>query len=410
MLPSLLHMGFDNHYNCVDEHDYNQRMQILLPFETIRMIRCLGVLAMGALILVQHFFGDHSFDGETFLPKESFYNGEAAYLLNQSSATWGQNLSSENSLPNPCASDKYKVYKGCTGYTNDASEAHHNVKNGFCTNAGCDYYEKPHYNETDRVYEISNAGQLYAYADNAQTVYTKGARLTADIVVNEGTLIQEDGTPVAKTDDIRMWDEVFRTSGYPYNNQKLVFDGNNHSISGLYANGSGPQGFALYNYGTIKNLQIKNSVFISTDGNAGGIVAGFPIGPADYKECLLAFLQFVLEFCRPRGSKKERCFCCAARCFLQTAFAISTPVSFLCIFPSFHLVVKERQGAVPMAERYFAFLRILFPEDTSGSPPVWIYLFARNKKRPHYALWHSTTACGCRQKNCLVMTAVCLMF
>ena len=243
-----------------------------------------------------------------------------------------------------------------------------------------------------------------------QTVYTKGARLTADIVVNEGTLIQEDGTPVAKTDDIRMWDEVFRTSGYPYNNQKLVFDGNNHSISGLYANGSGPQGFALYNYGTIKNLQIKNSVFISTDGNAGGIVAGFPIGPADYKECLLAFLRFVLEFCRPRGSKKERCFCCAARCFLQTAFAISTPVSFLCIFPSFHLVVKERQGAVPMAERYFAFLRILFPEDTSGSPPVWIYLFARNKKRPHYALWHSTTACGCRQKNRLVMTAVCLMF
>lgn len=200
------------------------------------------------------FFGDHSFDGETFLPKESFYNGEAAYLLNQSSATWGQNLSSENSLPNPCASDKYKVYKGCTGYTNDASEAHHNIKNGFCTNAGCDYYEKPYYNETDGVYEISNAGQLYAYADNAQTVYTKGARLTADIVVNEGTLIQEDGTPVARTDDIRMWDEVFRTSGYPYNNQKLVFDGNNHSISGLYANGSGPQGFALYNYGTIKNL------------------------------------------------------------------------------------------------------------------------------------------------------------
>lgn len=119
------------------------------------------------------FFGNHSFDGGTFLPKESFYNGEAAYLLNQSSATWGQNLSSENSLPNPCASDKYKVYKGCTGYTNDASEAHHNIKNGFCTNAGCDYYEKPHYNETDGVYEISNAGQLYAYADNAQTVYTR---------------------------------------------------------------------------------------------------------------------------------------------------------------------------------------------------------------------------------------------
>ena len=31
----LLHMGFDNHYNCVDEHDYNQRMQILLPFDRV---------------------------------------------------------------------------------------------------------------------------------------------------------------------------------------------------------------------------------------------------------------------------------------------------------------------------------------------------------------------------------------
>ena len=23
------------HYNCVDEHDYNQRMQILLPFDRV---------------------------------------------------------------------------------------------------------------------------------------------------------------------------------------------------------------------------------------------------------------------------------------------------------------------------------------------------------------------------------------
>lgn len=152
---------------------------------------------------------------------------------------------------------------------------------------------------------------------------------------------------------------MFRTSGYPYNNQKLVFDGNNHSISGLYANGSGPQGFALYNYGMIKNLQIKNSVFISTDGNAGGIVAGFLLDRLTIRSVCWRFTVCfgILSTARV---KKERCFCCAARCFLQTAFAISTPVSFLCIFPSFHLVVKERQGAVPMAERYFAFLRILF--------------------------------------------------
>ena len=257
-------------------------------------------------------------------------------MLNQSSATWGQNLSSENSLPNPCASDKYKVYKGCTGYTNDASEAHHNVKNGFCTNAGCDYYEKPHYNETDGVYEISNAGQLYAYADNAQTVYTKGARLTADIVVNEGTLIQEDGTPVAKMDDIRMWDEVFRTSGYPYNNQKLVFDGNNHSISGLYANGSGPQGFALYNYGTIKNLQIKNSVFISTDGNAGGIVAGFPIGPADYKVVFVGVFTVCFGILSTARVKKREVFLLRSK----VLFANSLCYFNTCVFPMYFPIVS----------------------------------------------------------------------
>ena len=240
------------------------------------------------------FFGDYSFNGEAFLAKESFYNGEAAYLLSQLSSSWGQNLSSNNSLPNPCVSEEYKVYKTCTGYTNDASEVHHIVKNGFCTNAGCDYYEEPHYNEKDDVYEISNAGQLYAYADKAQTVYKKGARLTADIVVNEGTLIQEDGTPVAETADIRMWDGLFRKFGnLYYYNQKLVFDGNNHSISGLYASGSGPQGLALHNYGTVKNLQIKNSVFISTDGKAGGIDSGYTDGPGDYKVVNCSFEGYV---------------------------------------------------------------------------------------------------------------------
>ena len=257
---------------------------------------------------------DHAYDihGEWFFQKESFYNGEVAYQLSQLSSSWGQNLSSDNSLPTPCASDKYPVYKTCKGYTNNENEVHHNLKNGLCTNAGCDYYTgEPTYNEKDDVYEISNAGQLYAYADKAQTVYKKGARLTADIVVNEETLIQEDGTPVAKTADIRMWDGLFRISSeylvYDssesrkyYNYHKLVFDGNNHSISGLYAKGSGLQGFALHNYGTVKNLQIKNSVFISTNGRAGGIDSGYrerfesPYDPkADHKVVNCSFEGYV---------------------------------------------------------------------------------------------------------------------
>lgn len=202
----------------------------------------------------------------TFLSREDFHNGKAAYLLSLSEgSTWGQNLEDENSLPNPCGA---KVYKICGGYTNDASKvdtAKHSIVNGFCTNTGCDYQEEPVYNKEDNVYEISNAGQLYSYAEKAGKTYTAGAKLKADIVVNDIPLIQEDGTPITDTTQLRTWDGL-ASQGY-------TFDGNGYSISGLYANGSGRKGFVLNNKKTIINLQIKNSVFISTDDEAGGISA-----------------------------------------------------------------------------------------------------------------------------------------
>ena len=56
---------------------------------------------------------------------------------------------------------------------------------------------------------------------------------------------------------------------------------------------------------------------------------------------LLALLGYCFEFCRPGRSKKYRCLCICAK----TAFAISTPVSFLCSFSCSHLVAEGRQGA-----------------------------------------------------------------
>ena len=133
-----------------------------------------------------------------------------------------------------------------------------------------------------------------------------------------------------------MWDEVFRTSGFPYNNKKLVFDGNNLSISGLYANGSGPQGFALYNYGTIKNLQIKNSVFISTDGNAGGIVAGFPIGPADYKVVFVGVFTVCFGILSTARVKKREVFLLRSK----VLFANSLCYFNTCFFPVFFFILS----------------------------------------------------------------------
>ena len=233
-----------------------------------KLINCYAVNDLG----IPAIMNDSARDSEvTFLSREDFYNGKAAYLLSLSEgSTWGQDLSNSNSLPNPCGK---KVYKICGGYTNDESEvdtAKHSTVNGFCTNAGCDYQEEPVYNKEDNVYEISNAGQLYSYAKKAETTYTAGAKLMEDIVANDKPLIQEDGTPITDTTQLRTWDGLFRLNGC-----QLSFDGNDHSISGLYAKGTGWQGFALDTIGMIRNLQIKNSVFISTDSNAGGIVGGF---------------------------------------------------------------------------------------------------------------------------------------
>ena len=234
------------------------------PCTDPKPINCYAVKDLGISAIMNNGFRNDS--EVTFLSREDFHNGKAAYLLSLSEgSTWGQDLSNSNSLPNPCGK---KVYKICGGYTNDESEvdtAKHSTVNGFCTNAGCDYQEEPVYNKEDNVYEISNAGQLYSYAEKAGKIYTAGAKLTADIVVNNKPLIQEDGTPITDTTQLRTWDGLA--------SQEYTFDGNGFSISGLYANGSGRKGFVLNNIETIINLQIKNSVFISTDDEAGGISA-----------------------------------------------------------------------------------------------------------------------------------------
>ena len=129
-----------------------------------------------------------------------------------------------------------------------------------------------------------------------------------------------------------------------------------------------------------------------------------PLWNSEITDLSLFFCRYRMEFCWPQRSKKYRCLCVCAK----TAFAISTPVSFLYSFSFFHLVAWKRQGAAPMAERYFAFPRILFPKDTSGSPPVTV--FGETKKRLRYALRHSTAAWGRAYKNRFVKTALDVEF
>lgn len=138
----------------------------------------------------------------------------------------------------------------------------HTYKNGFCTDSGCDAYEPAvlttgkydidangEITDSDEAYEIGNAGQLYWFAGLVNGTLTDGtaqnlganAVLTADIIVNKDLLTSiktdEDGN-VTNGSSFKAWrpmgmaDENGEFTGH----YKGIFDGNGHSISGLYVN------------------------------------------------------------------------------------------------------------------------------------------------------------------------------
>ncbi|MEE0059758.1 MAG: hypothetical protein UE295_02900, partial [Acutalibacteraceae bacterium] len=134
---------------------------------------------------------------------------------------------------------------------------HTKYSNGFCT--GCGKVTNEITLNSNGYYEISNAGELYCFAEKSQSDKTINAILTADITVNEGTITDE-------STGVRSWTPI----AYNYAG---TFDGNGHSVSGLYLKSSeSDQGFVrrLSDKGTVKNLTIKNS-YISGGQYTGGI-------------------------------------------------------------------------------------------------------------------------------------------
>lgn len=130
-------------------------------------------------------------------------------------------------------------------------------------------------------YQLDSADDLYWFAEqvNEYDNLTINAVLTADIVINEDLMskitIAEDGTAtVNEGETVSFWTPVkyFKNSdtvGYAG-----IFDGANHTISGLYINtGDGYMGlFALTNGATLKNLGIVDSYFYGDD-NVAAVVS-----------------------------------------------------------------------------------------------------------------------------------------
>ena len=137
----------------------------------------------------------------------------------------------------------------------------------------------------DTVYEISNAGQLYWFADKVNndnaTYGSANAVLTADIVVNENLLdslnYDADGK-VTNGERFIGWTRI-GWSGWdgeeflenPYTG---TFDGQNHTVSGLYFNDADKYNVGLfgvvYNDGSVSNVGVVDSCFYC-DGDVGGV-------------------------------------------------------------------------------------------------------------------------------------------
>ena len=139
------------------------------------------------------------------------------------------------------------------------------MSNGFC--AACGSAEKPevdpgeYEDETwDDVYLISNAGQLYWFANEVNGGNNGiGARLTANITVPAS---------VSKGGSIPDWEPIGQ-GWTPYCGD---FNGGGHTISGLYcvSNRAGLFGYTDYYY-NIRNIGVVNGTFIGSD-YAGALV------------------------------------------------------------------------------------------------------------------------------------------
>ena len=130
----------------------------------------------------------------------------------------------------------------------------------------------------DKPYQISTEADLEEFRDivngeNGKTQNSSAcAELTADIVLNEDVLDKDGNLNEEDKDDFTQWTPI-GTSSEPYTG---TFDGNGHTVSGIYINTiEDYQG--LFGYigigGTVKDLGIEDS-WISGGDNVGGI-AGY---------------------------------------------------------------------------------------------------------------------------------------
>ena len=209
-----------------------------------------------------------------------FNSGEVAYLLQNGERTdttttvWGQTLTEPNKQNYPVLGGD-KVYRSTpcpTDYTNTAQQTldHSYTTGGVCSRCG-EWQEAKQ--AADGYYEIHNQGQLRWFADqvnnNGRTDIN--ARLMDDIKLNgDNKVLNDDGSLISDTSNLKSWTPIGKSG----NSFKGEFDGNGHTIRGLYFNDTNKGDVGLFGFvgagGTVKNVTLADS-YVSGSWYVGGI-------------------------------------------------------------------------------------------------------------------------------------------
>lgn len=142
-----------------------------------------------------------------------------------------------------------------------------------------DLYDVNNDGTFDEVYEIYNVGQLYSFSD---LVYSGNVNANAilmnDIILNENLISVnkgEEGSYKLNEGVFRKWNPIGGFNLSPIREYNGVFDGNNHTVYGVYVDDEDLEtvGFIGYTASNvvIKNLFIKDSYIVGSKW-VGGVV------------------------------------------------------------------------------------------------------------------------------------------
>ncbi|MBQ3534329.1 MAG: InlB B-repeat-containing protein, partial [Clostridia bacterium] len=161
----------------------------------------------------------------------------------------------------------YAIYQQEHSYINGECVCGANIHSydakGFCACTAGETHYQPAVLNSDGYYQIGNAGQLFWFANYINTVdRTANAILTADI-----DLENRSWTPIGAT-------------GENSNNFRGHFDGDGHTIKGLYVEGerAGLGFFGEVRTGTVENFAIYGNVVVNTEVDYVGGVIGSACG------------------------------------------------------------------------------------------------------------------------------------